>query len=324
MRSNAPRRSARLECARRGALAQLWLAALALVACSADYPEGKLLCSDDSACPTGWSCANRGHGLRCYSGSSAADRDAASTGSGRPNGRKDGGPGTDGGPRTDSDATTDSVPGTDGGSITDSGSTADGAASDSGATGDGGSVADGAMDGGDAGQAEPDAGPEPGCLPTPADPALGIFVSPAGSAVANCGSAASPCSTIAQGMDRARATTRALVYIDAGTYGETVVLLAGLTLRGGWDNIAGEWTRKCTADRAASAVIASPTEIGVIAEFAGEAALDTLTIRTKPLSSASESIYAVFARGSTTRLVLNEVTAVAAGAGDGALGTTGD
>jgi len=101
------------------------------------------------------------------------------------------------------------------------------------------------------------------------------------------------------------------------------VLLAGLTLRGGWDNIAGEWTRKCTADRAASAVIASPAEIGVVADFAGEAALDTLTVRTKPLASASESTYAVVARGAGTRLVLNEVIAVAAAAGHGAQGAAG-
>jgi hypothetical protein len=182
--------------------------------------------------------------------------------------------------------------------------------------GDGGVDASVGADGGDAGSL-------PECEATPADAALGIFVSPAGSSVVNCGSAASPCSTIAQGMARARATARSLVYIDSGTYGETVVLLAGLTLRGGWDNIAGEWTRKCTADRAASAVITSPAEVGLVADYVGEATLDTLTVRTKPLANASESTYAVVVRGTGTKLVLSDVIAVAADAGHGAQGAAG-
>jgi hypothetical protein len=166
--------------------------------------------------------------------------------------------------------------------------------------------------GGDAGAA---------CTRELASEVSAIFVSSAaGSTAGDCGSARKPCSTIAQGLTRARSTSRGLVFVDTGTYAEPVVLVPGVTIRGGWDNVDGTWTRQCKAARSASAVIESPTNIGVLAEYDGTAGLETLTVRSKQIALAGESLYGVFARGAKTRLALNEVVLVVAKGGDGANG----
>jgi hypothetical protein len=162
------------------------------------------------------------------------------------------------------------------------------------------------------------------CTPESPDPATAIFVSSAaGASAGDCGSPQKPCSTIAQGLARARSTSRGLVFLDSGEYAEQVTLVAGVTLRGGWNNLAGTWTRQCQATRSASAVIASPSNVGVQFQQSGTAGLEALTVRTKPSAAASETSYGVLVRGADTNLILDEVLVVAAEGGDGATGTAG-
>jgi hypothetical protein len=161
------------------------------------------------------------------------------------------------------------------------------------------------------------------CVEAVVDASNAICVSPAGTDNPNCGSDMQPCLSIAKGLERAELVGRRLVYLDTGTYAESVSLLAGLTLKGGWNNVGGAWSNQCKPTRSSSAVIASPTPIGVLAEYLGDATLDTLTVRTKPNAAPGESTYGVFARGAQTRLALTGVEVVAAAAGSGASGNAG-
>ncbi len=69
-----------------------------------------------------------------------------------------------------------------------------------------------------------------------------IFVSAGlGSNSATCGSRADPCDTIALGLSQAVAGGAAEVCVDTGTYNETVTLVSGVNLRGGFSS-DGNWT----------------------------------------------------------------------------------
>jgi hypothetical protein len=166
-------------------------------------------------------------------------------------------------------------------------------------------------------------GNQPNCTPDEADPANGVFVSPSGSASATCGAAAEPCATLEQAMDRATAMGRSVIYLDRGTYSEALALRAGLTFRGGYARSDASWTRSCATDRASYSRIQSTTEVGVWAEYAGSAELESLTVATLATVPMGHSTYGVFARGTSTKLTLREVEVFAASGGDGQTGNSG-
>ena len=290
---------------------------LLLAACAPELPVGRFACSEDSDCPEGWACAANGSGeRRCY---------PEGTDFGSLHGR-----GRDAG---EDASTAPEEAGPPPGGESDASQQADPPAKPP-AAGRGGAAAPPAAGSGEAPTAgtagsTPQAGaPAPpvssgDCKEEAPDPAHGVFVSPGGITSDSCGTSAEPCSTIAQGMTRAQASKRELVYLDSGTYDEPVVLRAGLHLQGGFSNTSGKWLRVCSADRAERARISSPTEVGVWAEFDGTAWLDTLTVETLAQAPLNHSMYGVFARGTRTRLQLRDVRVLAASGGDGTQGKAG-
>jgi hypothetical protein len=271
---------------------------LGVCSCTPQLPSGRFACHRDSDCPEGWSCKDS----LCYAEGTYVS----------PSTNGDAGvmPRVDAGDASESDATIDA---------SDAWTPMDEASADAG---DDAATARGDSGPHSTGPVEP-VGPAPceGMMPGDTD---GIFVSPAGTDAPNCGSRAKPCSTIQRGMQRALgADHRSKVYIDSGRYAESLVLSPGLELIGGWDNFDDVWTRKCLTNRNQAVVIASPTEIGVRAEYAGDVVLDTLTIETSA-AEAGKSVYGVFARGASTKLTLRDVRVVAANGGAGAAGLPGE
>ena len=113
----------------------------------------------------------------------------------------------------------------------------------------GGEAGAGGFDAGDGGDADASDGGEaeaPWCDPTSLpneDPCVvhddyGIFVSPSGSDASGCGTMASPCATVAQGLTEAKSTEKRLyVCGDGGAYEESLTVdtsLDGLTVFGGF------------------------------------------------------------------------------------------
>jgi hypothetical protein len=182
---------------------------------------------------------------------------------------------------------------------------------------DASSAIDAALDGGDASI----------CNDT-VDESAGIFVSP-GSATSACGSRTAPCGSVQAAIDLAAATGKSIVYLDHGSYNESVALKPGITIQGGWNDIGGTWKRQCTGDPSGIAVIkaAAGSNVTVSAlDFANGAApakLDTLTISSKASANAGESLYGVFTRGAATSLALSNVAVTVADGGRGADGAIG-
>ena len=196
-------------------------------------------------------------------------------------------------------------PGTDGGDD-------DGSPSVTGGRADGGS--DDAMSMGDV-----------VCSPEQADPTIGLFVdrnstAPSGS----CGSAAAPCATIQTAIDALATTAKTTVYVAVGTYAQSIALKPGMTIKGGWKNTGGTYARACSSNPAGDVIIQGTTNVAVkAADLQGTAALETLTITSKPAAASGESLYGIFATGASTTIALTNVVINVAAGGAGATGTPG-
>lgn len=161
------------------------------------------------------------------------------------------------------DAGTDGSSGSGGTSGTGGTGATGGTAGSSGTGGEGGTAGVGGQDAGDAGDADAgsagtggedggDAEAEPFCDPNsqPADdPCVihedhGIFVAPTGTDNATCGTEASPCATVQQGMVRAKAEGKRVYACGTeGTYAESLSVnaaLDGIVVYGGFD--CGDWS----------------------------------------------------------------------------------
>jgi hypothetical protein len=152
----------------------------------------------------------------------------------------------------------------------------------------------------------------------------GVFVLASSTAGSNCGDRVIPCSTIGQGITVAKALGRTTVYVGAGTYSESISLVPGITVEGGWSALGATWTPICT-NTADAVVVQSPSSNITVAakDLGGQAQLVSLTVKSKATASASESLYGVFATGATTKLTLNDVKINVAGAGAGRDGKSG-
>jgi hypothetical protein len=154
----------------------------------------------------------------------------------------------------------------------------------------------------------------------------GVFVEPGGAA-GSCGDPSRPCPTIAAALDVVGRSggTRTLVYLSADTFTEQVTLLGGVTMQGGWHDAGGTWTRNCMGKPAS--VVQAPAGVAstVIANYAGSSTLDSLTLASMDGGSVApgQSVYGVFATGSSTRLILEDVHIEVAGGGAGAAGGGG-
>ena len=150
------------------------------------------------------------------------------------------------------------------------------------------------------------------CIPD-ADTTNGAFVSPSGSGSA-C-TAAQPCATIAAAI----ATAKTIIYLDKGTYTETVELptAATLAIHGGWSFSAGSWTN-CDGTNATS-IISAPADTAVgygtgVSQTGGTWTLDTLTLEDEATPVPGGTLYGVFL--SAGGLSMTNVAIVVAGGGD--------
>ncbi|AKV04158.1 PE-PGRS virulence associated protein [Labilithrix luteola] len=163
------------------------------------------------------------------------------------------------------------------------------------------------------------------CTAVESDDATGVYVSSVGSTTAKCGVRAEPCKTIALGIARAATASKATVYVATGTYVERVILTKGVTISGGWTLSVEPWTRGCDVTPDATIVRAPSTEnITFEAKnLGGQAGLEWLRIESKSPSDMGESLYGLFASGSSTTLRLDHVRIEVAHAGAGMSGGTG-
>jgi len=159
----------------------------------------------------------------------------------------------------------------------------------------------------------------------PANEATGLFVSAAGMDSAACGTRALPCKTIGAGLTRAAALGRKTVHVASGVYLEQLVLRSGVRVIGGFD---AAFVSNCSPTARDLVVVQAPAteSTTVVAESLSDVAtVERLTIRSKPstLVAASESLYGVFARGTSTRVSLRDVRVVVRSGGTGAPGSAG-
>jgi hypothetical protein len=205
-----------------------------------------------------------------------------------------------------SDAPADSRPGAEGGSGSDASTTPDAPVD--------GPVVDAAA-----------------CAARAVDAARGVFVALTGGSDASgdCGDQATPCRTIALGIAQAKKLLRPNVYVASGAYVESVQLIPGVTIEGGWS--AATWAPDCSAD---ATRIQTPADVDATSaaraavearDLGGKAVLRSLTILGKDAASVkpNESVYGVFATGATTQLELDDVVVRATSAASGASGTAG-
>jgi hypothetical protein len=164
------------------------------------------------------------------------------------------------------------------------------------------------------------------CRDRQASDSTGIYVSTSGTDGASCGDRVQPCRLIQTGINRADMLGRSVVYVNAGTYDERLTLAAGIRVEGGWGAVGQVWSPICTAT-ASEAVTVQPSS-GNTTVFAdalgGTASLAWLSIKSKQAASApGESLYGVFARGTTTRLDLEQVRITVGPGGNGSSGARG-
>jgi hypothetical protein len=198
------------------------------------------------------------------------------------------------------------------------------------------------IDGGDASLVESDGGSDAGlvgmdggsndCASPPETSA--VFVSTSGSDNAGCG-AMTPCKTISAGIVAAHASSQSNIYVDAGTYTETITLVGGIAIHGGWSFANNTWTRICDNTYLTSTIVRGPAPSSsatlsatvVARDLGGAASIDAMVVMSHAAAAASgESLFGVEAIGATTSLAITDVTVQvgAAGAGsDGAAGANG-
>ncbi len=173
---------------------------------------------------------------------------------------------------------------------------------------------------------EPEAGP---CDTSEQADNTQLFVSnkTGSTASGNCTSQV-PCTTISAALSAAATSSnRSVVYVDEGSYTDQVIIPKGITaIRGGWIYGGGTWAIDCSQARLMATTITAPNTANktvVAADLAGTTTLEALSIRTKSAGNTGESLYGVFATGSTTTLLLVDTTVAAMSAGAGAAGVVG-
>jgi len=162
---------------------------------------------------------------------------------------------------------------------------------------------------------------------------LGVYVSatdPAATNSTGCGLAPTqtglgfPCRTISYGIQRAQALGRVRVLVAGGAYPETVTVVDGVSLFGGYNPL--NWTRD-PAVNLSSIFGSTPSghRTTVIAQdiTAHDTWVDGFTIYGQNAGGVAENSYAVYVRASNGRLRLRDNLILAGSAGPGASGARG-
>jgi hypothetical protein len=168
-----------------------------------------------------------------------------------------------------------------------------------------------------------DQGLDTNCDGIDGDINLAIFASPQGDD-ANLGTMESPVKTIGKALQLAQQQQKHGVYLSTGTYNESVTLVAGIGIYGGYD-ATNKWIRLKSN---VSTISGGPTAI-TASNIAKETHVDWVTIRSAVGTTgtganiAGGSSYGVFAVNSSGPIHLRGDTIVAGNGGNGATGTNG-
>jgi hypothetical protein len=172
-----------------------------------------------------------------------------------------------------------------------------------------------------------------GCAARTADDTAGVFVAQGlGTDVNGCGTRSNACNSIAYGIAAAKAgTAKTTIYLAAppatdagpGAYVESVVLDGPFTIEGGWNDTGGTWTPICDTTTSTAVTIQGVSDKAITASFTGSATLRDIRVLSKATAATGETLYGIFATGSTTNLTLDAVVVDVATGGVGVDGTNG-
>jgi hypothetical protein len=133
-----------------------------------------------------------------------------------------------------------------------------------------------------------------------------------------------PCKSIGQGIQNARAVGATIVNVANGSYAEQLTFEQGVTVVGGWNEDSFKWARAAPPANAVVVVTAPDTDTKTVVadSVTGPATLCTLTIESKSKADPGETLYGVFATGDTV-LTLRDVNVSVSSGGDGKPGKEG-
>jgi hypothetical protein len=139
------------------------------------------------------------------------------------------------------------------------------------------------------------------CTLRQVDDSAGIFVSPSGIDGTSCGTRQAPCLSVQAGINNAGASSRALVYLAPGLYVESISLVAGVSVEGGWSVQGDVWAADCRAQSNATTAIQAPANQSttvLVDAINGASAIRRITVRSKVQANvmSGESLYGIFAR----------------------------
>ena len=168
-----------------------------------------------------------------------------------------------------------------------------------------------------------DMGLDTNCDGIDGDVTLAVFASPTGDD-ANLGTMESPVKTITKALALAQQQQKHGVYLNMGMYNESVTLVDGIGVYGGYD-AANKWVRTKTNT---TTINGGPTAV-TASNLKLETHLDWVTIRSAAgaagtaANRAGGSSYGVYVVNSTGALHLRSDTIIAGNGGNGAAGTNG-
>ena len=156
-----------------------------------------------------------------------------------------------------------------------------------------------------------------------------IYVSTAGSQMTPCGTLANPCATLALGLSVAQEKTGdggvALILVAEGVYGESIDLLPGVSIQGGFSS---DFKVSLPGSEDSGTVITgtgSKTVVGT--NLAHPVSLINLTVLSGATANPGESLYGVFLannREGGAPVSLENIFVIAGPGGVGERGTAGD
>jgi hypothetical protein len=150
-----------------------------------------------------------------------------------------------------------------------------------------------------------------------------IFVN-ASAGAGGTGSYKDPVKTISEGISKALSSGRDHVYVAAGTYNESVVLKAGVSVFGGYAS-DGTWKRNLAQHKTTITWSAGANSVRVVtAEGINvRTVLDGVEVVAGTNANPGGSSYAIWVKDSTNALTFVRVSAVGGSGGPGANGTAG-
>ncbi len=173
---------------------------------------------------------------------------------------------------------------------------------------------------------DPPDGIDQNCDGIDGDPTNAVFVSTVGSNL-NPGTPELPVKTITMGLQRAKEQDKGHVYVAAGFYKETVALVDGKQLYGGFAADFSVWdvTAWLTAIEPAAQIPLNLPQATVLATSVGitKSAFVGFTVSGPLVAEEGRSSYAIYLRDCGGQLALKENVILAGTAGDGVDGTDG-